>query len=122
MKPHLLAVRKALLTLAVVFSTTAGAADMPPLWGYGVKTCGSFLAAAPQVGTPEAMTGEEYLRYREWLAGFISGLNLATGTDVLRGAALDGALNRVQANCEESPDDDFFNASMKLVQSLGKAK
>lgn len=98
----------------------AWAAGMPPLWGYGVKSCASFLEVAPAAGTPVAVTGEEYLRYREWLAGLISGLNLATGADVLRGAELDAALTRVQANCKETPSDDFFNASMRLVQALGK--
>ncbi len=109
---------------AILASSVPGAgpwaAGMPPLWGYGVKSCSSFLAVAPAAGTPTAVTGEEYLRYREWLAGLISGLNLATGADVLRGAELDAALTRVQANCKETPSDDFFNASMRLVQALSK--
>jgi hypothetical protein len=94
------------------------AAEAPTLWGYGVKSCRDFVAAAPAAGA-EAAVNEEFLRYREWLAGLVSGLNLATGLDVLKGAELGSALTRIRAHCQDQPQDDFFNASLALVKSLG---
>jgi hypothetical protein len=94
------------------------AAGGPILWGYGVKGCQEFLRVAPGAGG--AAAGEtELLRYREWLAGLVSGLNLATGLDVLQGAELDAALARIRTHCEAHPEDDFFNASLVLLKSLG---
>jgi hypothetical protein len=90
----------------------------PILWGYGIKGCPDYLRVAPAAGA-ETVANEEYLRYREWLAGLVTGLNLATGLDVLKGAELEAALSRIRARCEEHPEDDFFNASLALLKSLG---
>jgi hypothetical protein len=95
------------------------AQSVPALWGYGVKPCGDFLASAPADSAPADLADEDYLRYREWLAGLVTGLNLATGRDVLGGAELDAALIRIRASCKAHPRDDFFNASLRLVRSLG---
>ena len=94
----------------------------PPVWGYGVKSCRDFLSAAPGDGTPSAVAGAEYARYREWLAGFVTALNLATASDVLAGAELDAALTSIRTRCQSRPGDDFFNASMSLIRSLGRPK
>lgn len=93
--------------------------SVPALWGYGVKSCGDFVASAPADSAPADLGDEDYLRYREWLAGLVTGLNLATGRDVLGGAELDAALIRIRASCKAHPRDDFFNASLRLVRSLG---
>ena len=93
---------------------------VPALLGYGMKSCGAFVAAAPRAGTPDGVADEEYLRYREWLSGFVTGLNLATGRDVLQGAEIDAALIRIRASCQDHPGDDFFNSSLRLVRSLGQ--
>lgn len=108
------------LLAALAGSGTAAAEGAPPLWGYGVKGCPDYLAAAPAPGAPEALGGADYLRYREWLAGLVTGLNLATGSDVLKGAELDAALGRIRAHCQAHPDEDFFNAALALVKSLGR--
>ena len=116
------ALRYALL-VTLGLSTCAGSAlGAPTLWGYGVKSCKEYLAASAGDGSPLSVAGKESGRYREWLAGLVSGLNLATGTDVLGGAELDAALTRIAAHCRERPADDFFNASMSLIRSLGQVK
>lgn len=97
---------------------SAFAAGAPVLWGAGVKPCSDFLATAPADPTAQVIAGEGYRRYREWLSGLVTGLNLATGRDVLKGAELDAAMIRIRANCERHPNDDFFNAAMRLVRSL----
>jgi hypothetical protein len=113
------------LTLLTVVPAQAAAADRaagpraPALWGYGVKSCRDFLAAAP-AAAPDTVAGEEYRRYREWLAGLVSGLNLATGADVLDGAELEAALTRIRAHCEGHQGEDFFNASLALLKGLGR--
>jgi hypothetical protein len=119
---RLAALPTALALATALWCASNPAAAAPILWGYGVKTCGDYVAAAPGDGAPVAVVGAEYLRYREWLAGLVSGLNLATGTDVLAGGELDAALTRIQAYCRTHPADDFFNASMALVRSLGQVK
>ena len=117
------AVNRLTLTLGIIIGLGAPAAVAgPPLWGYGIKPCRDFLAAAPGDGTPSALAGAEYARYREWLAGFVSGINLATARDVLDGAELDAALTSIRTRCQARPADDFFNASMNLIRSLGRAK
>lgn len=107
---------------------TAGAlsqsrADDPPvLWASGVKPCADFLAIAPPDGTVQAIGGGSYRHYREWLAGLVTGLNLATGRDVLKGADLDAAMSRIRTNCERNPQENFFNASMRLFNALSDPK
>ena len=107
------------IVLAVGPFGSALAAGAPVLWGAGVKPCTDFLAVAPADATAQAIAGEGYRRYQEWLSGLVTGLNLATGRDVLKGAELDAAMIRIRANCERHPTDDFFNAAMRLVRSLG---
>ncbi len=94
----------------------------PALWGYGVKPCSSFLLTVPPDDAAQSLADTDYLRYREWLAGLVSGLNLATGRDVLRDAELDAAMLRIRGLCKNHPKDDFFNASLRLVRSLGQLK
>ena len=97
---------------------TAHAAPAPTLWGYGVKSCSDFLTTAPGAGASAALAGDEYLRYREWLAGLVTGINLTTASDVLRGAELDAAMGRIRTHCQAHPREDFFNAAMVLIRSL----
>jgi hypothetical protein len=86
-----------------------------PLWGYGVRSCPDYL---------EAATGDaaELQRYEDWLTGFVSGLNLATGDDVLRGSGIESAMRRTRKYCEGHPDDDFFNATMEFVRMLSSLR
>jgi len=87
----------------------------PPLWGYGVRSCGNYLAACD---AEEAGDAAEFQRYEDWLTGFITGLNLATGEDALRGSGIESAMRRTRAHCKGHKDDDFFNATMDFVRSL----
>ncbi|NEV63841.1 hypothetical protein [Thiorhodococcus minor] len=98
----------------------AGEQTAPALWGYGVKTCNAYLLTLPRDDTPLALADEDYLRHRQWLAGFVSGLNFAIDRDVLRGAELDAAMLRIAAICRDNPEDDYFNASLRLIRGLGQ--
>ena len=108
--------------LAVIFLAgipcIAGAEKLPPLWGYGIKSCGEFLSAAENDANELDQIGSEYGRFEDWLTGFISGLNLATGKDVLKGADIDTAMRRIRAHCGGNRKEDFFTATMDLVRML----
>ena len=119
--------RRSVLIIGLVLLLTIGGSNLavgatPILWASGVRPCSDFLATAPADAAAQAIAGENYRRYREWLAGFVTGLNLATGQDVLKGAELDAAMIRIRANCERYPQDDFFNASVRLIRALGSTE
>jgi hypothetical protein len=106
------------VALLLVGAGAARAEKPPPLWGYGVKGCEELLKAAEgdEKGIDEMVS--EYGRYEDWLTGFISGLNLATGMDVLAGADIETALRRIRAYCGGHRQDDFFTATMDFVRML----
>jgi hypothetical protein len=111
------------LAVALLLALSAVAASAaPPLWGLGVKGCESFLTTAK--GWDQGVDGDiaEYSRYQDWLSGFVSALNLATGDDVLRGAGIDGAMRQVRAYCGAHREADFFNATMGFVRSLSSLR
>ena len=89
------------------------------VWGYGVRSCADFLRARTDQG---ANSAAELQRYEDWLTGFVTGLNLATGEDVLRGSGIQAAMDRTAAYCKGKPDADFFNASMDFVRTLSSMK
>jgi hypothetical protein len=110
---------KRLFLLPLLLAALSVSAQEPPeVWGFGVKACRDYLVTFEnwQEGRETAIA--DYLRYRGWLAGLVTGLSLATGQDVLKGVEMDGAMRRIQVNCDERPDDDFFNASMRLIRRL----
>jgi hypothetical protein len=103
-------------------SSGAKAVKLPPIWGYGVKTCATFVAAAEGRDSGDALQDLELQRYEDWLTGFITGLNLSMGKDVLVGADINGALKRIQAYCQGHPKEDVFTATMDLVRMLARLK
>jgi len=112
-------VRSAVLsTILILCSAGVVAQESPKVWGYGVKECRSFLTAFNGWESGEEGGIAEYLRYRGWMLGLVTGLSLATGTDVLKGVEPDGALRRVRIHCNENPDDDYFSAAMGLIRQL----
>lgn len=108
-----------LLALLLSVALSCGAAEQPLLLGYGVKECRDYNQAFRDWQAQDEAALSEYLRYRGWLAGLVSGLSLATGMDVLKGVELTAAMRSIQVYCDEHPDDDFFAASMDLVKALG---
>lgn len=106
----------------VLLGCSAVAEPLPPLWGYGVKSCDHYVRAwqGKQEGREEDIA--EFRRYQDWLTGYVSGLNLATGQDVLAGVAIDGAMRRIHLYCDDHRKDDFFGATMDLVKLLSLLK
>ncbi len=110
---------KQILLLALLsLSLSPVAASPSQLLGYGVKPCEAYLEAYEGWESGQEEQIEQYLHYRSWLTGFVSGLNLAMGEDMLRGVEVAGAMRRIQLYCDERPSDDFFTASMSLIKLL----
>ncbi len=110
---------KQILLLALLQLSLASANAAPSqLLGYGVKPCEAYLEAYEgwEGGLEEQI--EQYLHYRDWLTGFVSGLNLTMGEDVLHGIEVAGAMRRIQLYCDEHPTKDFFTASISLIKLL----
>jgi hypothetical protein len=105
----------ALAATGPAFSQTG---EKPQVIGYGVKPCEQYLSAFD--GWEQGLEGQidEYLGYRDWFTGLVTGLSLATAMDVLQGVEVNGAMRRIQVYCDEHPTDDFFTASMDLIRTL----
>ncbi len=117
------AARAWLVVLAIFFGAPPAAADEGGLQvlGYGVQGCDAYLAAFDgwEQGGDAGII--EYARYREWFAGLVTGLTLAVGVDVLAGTDVEAAMRRLQVDCDERRESDFFGAAMRLVRLLSGA-
>ena len=109
---------KLVIGLMLVLFSLPAFAEKPQLLGYGVHSCTDFRRAYYGRQKGEEKHIAEYLRYRDWLTGFLSGLSLAVGEDVLRGVDVEGVMRRNNLYCEEHTESDFFNATMKLLETL----
>jgi hypothetical protein len=108
------------VALLALGASSQAVAARPQVWGYGVKGCPEFLRAALPV-TPVGDGGaEEQVRFREWFAGVVTGLSLATDLDVLRGRGIEEAIERLRRICEARPGDDFFTAVNVLIGELNQ--
>ncbi|MES9845110.1 MAG: hypothetical protein ABW162_07650 [Candidatus Sedimenticola sp. PURPLELP] len=106
------------LVILLSVSVCSFAQNTPAVIGYGVKSCETYTQVYDGWDKGEEAHIAEYLRYRDWLSGMITGLSLATDMDVLKGSDIKGAMRRIELICDERPDDDFFTASMDLIRTL----
>ncbi len=88
--------------------------------GAGVQECAEYRWAWQGRSGSEPQAVAEYRSYRAWLAGFVSGLDVATGMDVLAGVPLDQALDRIAAWCQTHPREDFITATRDLIRMLSR--
>jgi hypothetical protein len=107
-----------LLSLPLLAATSV-APGTPKVWGYGVKSCADFTAAHRGSESGDKRETVEYLRFQEWFSGLVTGLSLATGKNILNGADVKGAMRRLQQQCEEQPQSDFFQAATNYLRLLG---
>jgi hypothetical protein len=91
----------------------------PKVWGYGVRSCADFNIASIGAESGGKREVVEYLRYREWFSGLVTGLSLATGKNILNGADIKGAMRRLQQHCKEQPREDFFQAATAYLRLIG---
>lgn len=96
-------------------------AQAAPLFGHGARSCEDYLATWRGWDKNEVKEVAEMYRYEDWIAGFVSGLNLTTGDDQLLGLGVDSVLRRNQIYCDEHPKDDFATATTAFIRSLKEA-
>lgn len=89
------------------------------LYGYGVRSCDDLVTSARQWELSEEQGALAHVQLREWMSGFISGLSLALGSDVTRGAGVEGMMRQVVKQCSEHRQSDVFSATMELIKKRG---
>lgn len=104
--------------IALAIAAHPAGADTGGLVGSGVKRCDGLTAAARGADRGEDEGVLELRRYSDWIAGFVSGLNLATGEDLLRHLSLDGAVRRIALHCADHPEEDVFSAVRTVLRAL----
>ncbi len=115
--------RAILFIIVVLFSTSIQAEGITPkVWGYGTKSCSAYIAAYKVKESGDQAKVWEYFRYRDWLTGFISGLTMATGVDVMQGVDPKSAMRRINLICEDDLGKDFFAATMEFIRLVGTNK
>jgi hypothetical protein len=107
-----------LLLSSSLSAATTVAPGTPKVWGYGVKSCADFVTISKGFESGNRAEVIEYLRFREWFSGMVTGLSLASGSNVLKGAEIEGAMRRLLQHCEEQPRNDFFQASTSYLRLL----
>ena len=103
-------------------SSVSVAENSPEVLGYGVKSCSAYLDTYARQKKGEDIAILEYLRYQDWVTGLVTGLSLATAMNVLGDVDVESVMRRVQIECEEHPDEDFFTATTKLIKQISSLK
>jgi len=109
------------LMLFLLLSATPVWSQSTSLYGYGVRSCDDLVASSRQwESNEEGNAGAlAHLQLREWMSGFISGLSLALGSDVTRGAGVEGMMRQVVKQCVQHRQSDVFTATMELIKKRG---
>lgn len=88
------------------------------LIGEGVRRCETLNAALRGASKGEDRAVLQLRRFEDWTAGFVSGVNLATGEDFSRGVDIAGIVRRIGVHCEDHPTDDVFTALRMVLKAL----
>jgi hypothetical protein len=97
--------------ISLLFTGIANAGDWISYFGVGKLSCGKYIQ---DINTyPEAKSA-----YSWWLAGFVTGTNLAKG----RALDIDKPAYEewIKKYCQENPLDTFINAAIELNKALDK--
>ena len=103
---------------ALAWSPCASAADAGGLIGVGVKSCDDLSVAQVSAKRGDDLGVLALRRYEDWAAGFVSGLNLGAGRDLLRNVPFAGFMRRVAQHCTDHPRDDVFAAVNGVLKQL----
>lgn len=106
------------LAAVLVCPHGALAADAGGLVGMGVMSCDDLSLAGRSAGRGDDLGILALRRYEDWAAGFVSGLNLAAGRDLLRNVPFDGFMRRVEQHCDDHPRDDVFTAVNAMLRQF----
>jgi hypothetical protein len=73
----------------------------PGVYGIGGAPCGLFLQAQQE---------NKARLFGEWMAGYISRLNMGAKTDAAAQGGIDAGLQKVQQRCQQNPNQTFKQA------------
>ena len=107
-----------LVVAALCIAPTTRAEDAGGLIGMGVRACDDLSLAEVSAGRGDDLGVIALRRYEDWAAGFVSGLSLAAGRDLLRNVPFAGFVRRVGQHCADHPRDDVFTAVNKILRDL----
>ena len=108
----------ATVAVALVWPQGVRAAETGGLIGMGVKSCDDLSLAEVSASRGDDLGILALRRYEDWAAGFVSGLNLAAGRDLLTNVPFNGFMRRVAQHCADHPGDDVFTAVNALLRQL----
>lgn len=108
----------AVLTVGLLGPGPAASADVGGLIGMGVRSCDDLGLADVSARRGDDLGVLALRRYEDWAAGFVSGLSLAAGRDLLRNVPFAGFMRRVAQHCADHPRDDVFTAVNGLLRQL----
>ena len=112
------------LSVPVIVNGVAPACSQT-IVGFGIQSCGRYLEARRD-RDKTADASNRTLAFTQWLAGFLTVVNLETtkknGIDIIEGTDLDGVMGWLDKYCRENPLDSFDRASWNLAAELRKRK
>ena len=101
--------RFALLALSLVTST-AHAQEERAIIGPTSFSCGKWI------NTPKHTS--EYFQLRYWVLGYLSGINMESGADFLRGRDADALTVWIDNYCRRNPLHAITQATTQLIEEL----
>jgi hypothetical protein len=108
----------AALAAVLAWSPMGWAADEGGLIGMGVRSCDDLSLAEVSARRGDDLGVLALRRYEDWAAGFVSGLSLAAGRDLLTNVPFAGFVRRVAEHCADHPRDDVFTAVNGVLRQL----
>ncbi len=103
----------AILTAIFLMSISAEAQQSQTfrIGGEGLSSCGAWTRARQEKSFDATL-------YREWVAGFLSGVIIYSRDNVLAGSDFDGVWGWVDNYCHSHPLDHIADAAFALVTEL----
>jgi len=91
-------------------------AKSPQLYGYGLKTCDHYRTTFLIAQQTPKIQNSDLMAYQNWLDGFISALNLATGRAVLVNMEWSEVSKKLALQCEDKRFPEFIDAVRSLIR------
>lgn len=112
LKPHIAGILVACSLAATSLATASNRQGEYSVWGYGAKSCGSFVTASEN-------QRQENITFLSWLQGFISGYNYFNQDGVSDVAQTDirGLEQWILNYCRAQPTQDVSDAAISFVKA-----
>ncbi len=109
-----------LFVIALALISTVDAAAAPVAIGIGAGSCQRLLETLRLADQGKVRAVANELRYRSWMAGFVSGLSVAGGEDVSRGVPLEGLMRQLRFRCQRHPGHGIAETATGLLSETSR--